>query len=151
MKLKNALPLAAAFLAASFAQATPVTISNEDASALFGALSQIQPGLSPANVGKAAEDIWQLKALSDAFQSEQLKASRSSAKNAPAANAQPTPDQLKEADRIQANWDTFRKATLPLDLQPLTLTDDEIKESKMTPALYAPILHYLSPQPAAKK
>lgn len=151
MKLKTVLLLFAALAVARFVQATPITITNEDAAALFGSLSQIQSGLSPVNVGKGAENIWLLKAVSEAFSSQQLKASRDSAKNTPPANTVPTPEQLKESEKIQNDWDKFRMATMTLDLQPMVITEDEIKEAKITPAVYAPIRHYLSPAPETKK
>jgi len=138
MKTKTALVSLAAVAAASLAWATPTKISNEDAFALFSALNQIQPGLSAGNVGKAAEDIWNLKGIAEAYQTSSGRHARDGER------AKSAKDPMAAAQAVQDDWDAFRLAVVTVDLQPLTLTDDELKEAKITPGLYAPILHYLT-------
>jgi hypothetical protein len=148
MKTTTALAIIFAALSlAPVARANPTKITNEDAFALFNSLNSIQPGLTPSNVGLAAQDIWQLKGIAEAFQSASNKAARDLAKFTPSKDVQPTPAQVAGLEATQANWDSYRKAEVQPtpDLQPLSLSDEEIKEAKVTPGILAPILHYLSP------
>lgn len=137
--------LAVLLLAAPLAAfATPTKISYEDAFALFTALNQIQPGLTAGNVGKAAENIWQLKGTAEAYQTAAGRSARDSER------AKAAKDPLDASQRAQDDWDHFRLSEVTLDLQPLALTDDEVKEAKITPGIYAPILHYLTAKAAPK-
>lgn len=132
--------LAIAFVTSGLvAQAAPTKITNEDAFALFESLSQIQPGLTASNVGAAAENIWALKGVAEAFNAVQIRANSESQK----AAASKDPISAKEA--VEADFANYRTTLITVELQPLSLSDDEIKEAKITPAIYSPILHYLSP------
>lgn len=140
MKTSKTLMLAVLFAAPFAAFANPVKISNEDVSALFGALSQIKDGLSYANVQAASEDIWVLKATAEAFSQNQNHAARDLERASKEKDANPA------TDAVQKKWDDYRVSEVTLDLQPMTpLTEQEVKDSKITPALLAPIQHYLYP------
>jgi hypothetical protein len=58
-------------------------------------------------------------------------------------------DPLAANESVQADFDKYRMTEIVVELQPITISDDELKEAKITPALLAPILHYLKP-PAKK-
>lgn len=142
---KNALFIFAALIGCSVAHATPTTITTEDASALFGALSAIQPGLSPSNVGLAAENIWLLKGVAEAYQSAAVRYNREQER------AKSSKDPVTDLEKLDADMEKYgRSDKVTLDLQPITLSDEEIKEAKITPALLAPIKHYLSVSPSKK-
>lgn len=128
-------------LAASPAFGNPVKMTYSEANALFGSLSKIQSGLTPENVGLAAQDLWVLEGPAKAFGKAQIAASQA------AQRASTAKDVQAAQEKAQADWTAFTETEITLDLQSmnLPLTPDEIKESKITPDIYAPILHFLSP------
>ena len=140
MKLKNVLASVVLLAAPIAAFAAPIKISNDDAVALFGALSQVKDGLTPSNVGAAGEDIYLLKGISDAYASAAAKANRDNDR------AKSAKDPIAAAEAVQTNWDNFRHAEVSIDFVMLTaFTDQEIKDAKITPAIIAPIAHFLFP------
>lgn len=140
MKLQTALVSIALLAAPLAAFAAPTEISNDDAVALFGALSQIKDGLLPANVGAAGENIYLLKGISDAYYSALNKEQRDSER----AKADKDPIAAQEA--VQANWDYFRHSKITVNFVMLTpFTGQEITDAKITPAIIAPIAHFLFP------
>ena len=124
------------------ASITPTEISYQDARELSAALKAIQPGLTASNVGFAAQDINVLASASESYDSAAVKAARDSEK------AKKTKDVAEASDTVQADWDNYRHSKVPggVLLQPITLSDDEIKEAKVTPALLAPLLRFLTPK-----
>jgi hypothetical protein len=141
MKTTKAILSVALFVASlAIAKATPVTMTYSDANALFGALTKVQAGLTPENVEKAAQDIWVLEGPAKAFGKAQIAGAQASER----AKSAKDPEAAQEA--AQSAWTAFTDAEITLDLQPLNLplTPDEIKDTKITPDVYAPILHFLS-------
>lgn len=146
MNIKNALALSLLLavsltaFAANPAPSIPDKISNEDADALFGALSSVKDGLSPANIGPAAEDIWILKGLAEEFTKQDTKRQIS------LTRAQSSKDIASAQESAVADWDKFRLSEVPIKLVPLIpFTDQELKDAHITPALLSPIQHYLFP------
>lgn len=139
--MKRLITISIAMFAACAASAGPTKISNEDAAALFGSLNAVKAGLSSANVGAAAEDLWLLKALSEEYGSQQTALQIAQSR----ANA--SKDVAGAMEAAIAKFDAYRLAVVgPIDLVPLTpFTDQEIKDAGITPALLAPIAHYLYP------
>ena len=137
----------AAMMAAPLAcKAVQVTLPYEDAHALFGALTKVKSGLTPANVGLAATDVFALKGAAEAFEEAAQKFQFQSER------AKSAKDPITAQEQSSDDWLKFRHGTITLELQMLNLpfTDDEIKTSELTPDIYALIQHYLS-APAAKK
>lgn len=117
------------------------TISNEDAAALYNALNSVKDGLSPANVGAAAGDIWILKGVAEDVGVQDNR------RQVAITRANVSKDMATGVEKALADWDAFRVAVVPLELIPLTpFTDQEIRDAKITPALLAPIQHYLFPK-----
>ena len=134
--------LVALILAAPIAAfSAPVKLTYSEANALFGALSKLQDGLSPANVGIAADDIWALTGVAKAYGKAQIAAAEASQRAVSAKDSEAA------REKAQADWTAFTESEITVDLQPLNLpfTDDEIKAAKITPDVYAPIKHFLSP------
>lgn len=126
---------------ASSLRATPVTLSYEDAHALFGALTKVKAGLTPSNVGFAATDVFILKGFAESFEESAQHFSFEDQR----ANSAKDPITAKE--EAAKKWSDFRHTQVTVDLVPLNLplTDEEIKTSELTPDLYALIQHYLAP------
>jgi hypothetical protein len=129
-------------LTAALACAEPVKLKNVEANELLGALAQIGPGLTAQNTTRVARDMNALRPVVEAWaRGEQAARERLKITAATKIDSAEGAAFLAEAKRN--NEDSFT-----LDLQSLSLSDEEITAAKMPPFVLAAVLRYLSaPEP----
>lgn len=140
---KLILILAIAF--ATAIQAAPVTITRTKMSELFIALKGIGPGLTPQNTGIAADDINAMEKLVDARDKAITQAQR----DALSIDRQ-DPEFGAKQKKIQDSFDAFSETETKIELTPLTISDNEIRDARIAPGTLAIIRKYLSASAPAK-
>jgi hypothetical protein len=133
-------------IAVAITSAEPITLQNKQATELLSNLLKIDSGLTAANSTIIARDINALRPVVDAYQ----KGNNDARIKYKITASTPTdkPDAINFLAEITANGD----APISVDLTRITISDDELVATKMTPAMQSCLLLYLSPvTPAAKK
>lgn len=131
-------------LTAAIASAESITLKNREAAELFSALTAIGPGLTAANSTIVARDINALKPAVEAFQNgnEASRLKYKVTKNTE-IDAENGAGYLHETKENANNGVT-------LELTRVTISDDELVATKISPAIQSVILLYLSPLPPKK-
>jgi len=148
MKTHRILLLAAGLFALAFsARAETVKLTRSDAAELYIAIASTEAGLSPANTVAAADNLNALRPYVEALDKGRAAAQRAARK---LGLAKPVPADLE--DQIQRLSDDLEakvmKEEISVDLAPIALSDDEIKEAKIKPTVLAQFRRWLK---AAKK
>lgn len=125
-------------------RADPVRITNVEAQRLFYALRAIQPGVEPANIRVAALNLNSLRPYVEAYEAANQAFDVKTAK----LQTDKSPDVLDKAVKISEDRKTLQNESVvkngTIDLLPMSLSDDEIKNGKISPESYADIAHFLS-------
>jgi Flp pilus assembly protein CpaB len=137
MKKLLLIVLAVALRAAAFAE--PVTLSREQATKLHSALDAIAPGITPANTIIAADNLNALQPIADGIRKGAVRMAREQARLSDGAERTAKAMQLAEA------FDAKAEEPVTLDLTPLEISNDEIKEAKISPAVLSVIRRHLKP------
>lgn len=141
MKFITALILS--FAAIGFAQAAspkPQTLDYDEASLLYGAISNIGAGLEVDNVANLADDINLLTPFVKKYDLVKQAASKNEMLLDAGDDPQKKIKQIKEeSDRIAFG----ARREVAVVLKPVNLTSDEIKAAKITPAVLSQIRCYL--------
>lgn len=124
-------------LALCSVQAETSTLTNRQADELLGALQHIDAGFTAANVTKTARNILALRSVVDTW-SQGNDAARAKYK-INRATREDSPEAAAYVAEINAS--ALDKAKI--ELSPLALTEEEITQSHLTPAVYAVLLKYL--------
>jgi hypothetical protein len=144
MKIQHLLVLSCLALSASFVRAEPIKLANRQADELLGALSSIESGLTAVNTTLVADNIIELRPKVEAFAKGNAAAQKRF--NITATTKNDTDDAGKFLAEIEAN----RDREITVDLQRLTLSDEEITAAKIRPSVLAVIRQFLKPVPAKK-
>lgn len=118
----------------------PTEISRADALRLHVALESIAPGLNPANAITAADNLTALEPAATALRKAHVALQRAQARLPDA------PDRQERAIRLAEELDAAAEQLVTLDLLPLPLTPDEIREAKIQPAHLSLLRRYLAPK-----
>lgn len=127
------------------ASAEPIKLKNSEANELLNSLAQIGPGLTAQNTTRTARNINSLRPVIDAFvkgdqaAQERLKIKVDTKRDSPEGLAYLAEQKKNNDDEVT------------IDLQRITLTDEEITASKITPAVLSTVLRYLELKPAPPK
>lgn len=122
--------------------AEPVKMSRAAASELYAALNSVEAGLSPANVVVAADDLVALRPLAEALDKSRVAYQRG-VRALARLNA---PDTEVKAEALQDQFQATADAEQAVELTPIKLSDDEIKECKLRPGTLAVLVRYLKPK-----
>lgn len=132
--------LAAGILLASSAFAADpikVSIPREEAFRLREALEAIAPGLTPANTIVAADNINALQPIADGVAKAGLRMQREQTR------LQASPDRAVLVVNLADDFDAKTAEPVDVDLTPLEISNDEIKEAKIAPKTLAAIRRWL--------
>lgn len=140
-KLKLAVVLA---VSAAPAFAVPVTITRIEAMILNNALSSLKFGLSPNDTVIASDDINILQPFATSLTKAQTAAGRAGIMLADG------PDKNAKQLAILVEAEKTQDEVIHLDLTPLDLSSDEIKDAQITPQVLSMIRRYLLPPPPPK-
>jgi hypothetical protein len=138
--MKNALRFAlilASLTAAAFAD--PVKITRNQASELYQALATLDAGVTPANIGLAAENLVALRPAVEALDKAKTAAQRDARGLTVEANA-------AAIRKLEDSLDAFGSGEVTVDLKPFRLTDDEIEKAKIRPIVLAVLRQHLTPK-----
>ncbi len=142
MRKLTTLLLLCAF--AAIANATPVTLSNAEASRLFVALRTTQAGLSAANTRNAALNINVLRPYIEALEAGQQVIQSKAVKLAK------DPDVEAKTAALREEAAALAKQQVKVDLVPFAITDDELRDAKVPPDTLAEFLRFLAAPPPKK-
>ncbi len=126
-------------LFASLAQAEPVKLKNFEASELLTGLSQIGAGLTAQNTTRLARNINALRPVVDAATKgdeaaqTRLKVNAATKKDSPEGIAYLAEQKKNATDEVT------------VELQRVTISDEEITAAKITPVVLSTVLLYLDP------
>lgn len=137
MKPRAILLFLAVLPALAFAE--PIKISRAEAYKLRVALEAIAPGLTPANTIVAADDLNALQSVADGVERASLKMQRENMTTVEG------PDRAARLVKIVEDFDAKSDEVVEIDLSPIEISRDEIKEAKIAPKVLAPILRWLRP------
>jgi len=145
MKRKTPLLLAALASLASTAFSDPVKVSltNDDATALYAALDSLKPGLSPDNTGLVALDLNALRPVASAHDRSLVEFQTS------VSELQSSSDPKRD-DKILASsrsFAAFGSRKIIVDLEPLVISKEEMKPAQVSGHALSLILEFLSPPP----
>lgn len=132
-------------LLATSAFAESVTLNNGEASRLFVALRALGPGISGTNIRNAAVDINALRPYVEAYDLGQTAIGQR-AQKVPAADA--SRDDKLAALNLEAQ--KLMHAPITVSLTLFQLSDDELRDAKITADTLAELVRWLTPQPAKK-
>lgn len=122
--------------------AESVKLSRAQASELYLALANAEPGFAPANTIAAADNLNALRPHVEALDKGKLayiRAVRALQKAAPA-------DAEQQVDKLQAQLEAKTDEEIKVELAPLNLTDDELTGAKVKPAVLAQLRQWLLPR-----
>jgi hypothetical protein len=123
----------------SFAQAEPIKLKNFEAAELLTGLSQIGAGLTAQNTTRVARNINALRPIVDAITKgdeaaqTRLKVNAATKKDSPEGIAYLAEQKKNATDEVT------------VELQKITITDEEITAAKITPVVLSTVLLYLDP------
>lgn len=120
--------------------AAPAEISRSDALRLHVALESIAPGLNPANAIAAADNLTALEPAATALRRAHVAQQRAQAR------LPDTQDRQERAIRLAEELDAAAEQLVTVDLSPLALTPDEIRDAKIQPAHLSLLRRFLSPK-----
>ncbi len=126
--------------------AEPVKFTNQQADEVLGALLQLPPGLSGANISRAARATLALRPIVEAF-SKGLEQERIKFGIVPGVTRTDSPEYIK----FTSAREKYSGDTVTVDLTRFTLTDEELERSKPAPSVVATLLLYLEPKTESKK
>jgi len=123
----------------------PVAVTNAEATRLFGALRSTQSGLTPLNTRNGALNINALRPVVEAYESGQQVVAAKAAKIA--AN---DPAREEKIAALNVEVLALTKAPNTVNLMLFSLSDEEIKDAKVTMDSLAEFFRFLTPS-APKK
>lgn len=130
-----------AVLASAVLQAAPQKLTRGEAAELYVALNQVSPGLNPANVATAADDLNALyptvKAL-DTARDAKVRVLQRSQKDA---------DFEAKKLAVQDELLGVQAQEITVDLTPFVITDDELTAIKPAPSTLATLRRLLRSPP----
>jgi hypothetical protein len=117
--------------------AEPITLTREQAFKLHSALEAIGPGLTPANAIVAADNLNALAPHADAVRKGAVALQRAQAR------VPDSPDRAERLMRLAEEFDAAADEQLTVELSPLEISADEIREAKIAPAMLATLRRHL--------
>lgn len=127
-------------LSSALCAAEPTQLTRNQASELYLALAQIEPGLSAANAVTAADNINALRPHVEALDKGKMAAQRQV--RALPNNAERETAALAISDALEAKGEEAVEIQLTrFDIQP-----DEVTAAKIRPLYLATLRHYLRPE-----
>lgn len=130
-----------AILTVAALRAAPQKLTRGEAVELYGALNSIAPGLNPANVSTAADDITALYPVAKAFdlaRDAKQRVIKSLAKD---------PDRDAKAQAVLDELLAVQNSEITVELTAFTISDDELTAAKPAPATLAVIRRLLHAPP----
>ncbi len=138
--MKTALRLAlilAVLTASAFAES--VKLTRNQASELYQALATLDAGVSPANIGLAAENLMALRPAVEALDKAKTAAQRDARGLTLDANA-------AQIRKLEDSLEAFGSGEVTVDLKPFKLSDDEVEKAKVRPIVLAVLKQHLTPK-----
>lgn len=139
MKNKILILIGLALALATVAVAEPVKLTRNQASELYAALAQIEPGLSAANAVTAADNLNALRPHVEALDKGKVAAQRQLRALPKTADAESAA--LAITDQLEAKGEE----RVEVQLVRFELTPDEITQAKIRPLFLATLRQYLQP------
>lgn len=125
---------------AASAAAANVSLTNSEAARLFTSLRVLQAGTTAANTRNAALNINSLRPAVEAYEAVQQAISNRAQKL-----DEKDPKRTEKIDALNAEAVNNQKAVVKVELIPISVGDDEIKDAKIPADALAEILRFLSP------
>lgn len=141
---KYILLIASLFAASLFAE--NVTLTNAETVRVFAALRSTRDGVSAANTRNGALNINALRPFVEAFEAGQQVIAGKAAKV-----AQNDPQREEKLVPLTTELTALSKMTNTVNLTLFTLSDEELKDAKVTMDAFSEFLRFLQPATSTKK
>lgn len=136
----------AVFFLAALASAESVTLSNAECSRVFVALRSMPGGLSAINTRNAALDINALRPVVESMEAGQRVVGQKMAKLSPT-----DPQREARVEAINQELMALIQAKNTVNLTLFALTDDEIRDAKVSADALSELMRFLAPGTQATK